>query len=232
MTDRELSYRIELSNQRALNALREFAAAIRRTDQAGAKLTSTQGGLKDVGAEARKTAAELVKVESAARGASGSIASLRSIGGVAASLGLIVAGLEAAKAAFVGLPQAGIQFARSMETSELGMAGILTSMTNIDGRALTLNESLAVSRRIIGQLNQDALATAASSQELIGAFQGILGPALAARMTLDQVRQLTVVGVNAVKSLGLTTVKSGDLVLVPELGTAFLDPFWETPTVS
>jgi len=33
-------------------------------------------------------------------------------------------------------------------------------------------------------------------------------------------------------SLGLTAVKSGDLVLVPELGTAFLDPFWEAPTVS
>jgi glutamine synthetase len=33
-------------------------------------------------------------------------------------------------------------------------------------------------------------------------------------------------------SLGLTSVKSGDLVLVPELGTAFLDPFWEAPTLS
>ena len=33
-------------------------------------------------------------------------------------------------------------------------------------------------------------------------------------------------------SLGLTAVKSGDLVLVPELGTAFLDPFWEAPTIS
>ena len=33
-------------------------------------------------------------------------------------------------------------------------------------------------------------------------------------------------------SLGLTTVKSGDLVLVPELGTAFVDPFWEAPTLS
>jgi glutamine synthetase len=33
-------------------------------------------------------------------------------------------------------------------------------------------------------------------------------------------------------SLGLASVKSGDLVLVPELGTAFLDPFWEVPTVS
>ncbi|HXK10573.1 MAG TPA: type I glutamate--ammonia ligase [Vicinamibacteria bacterium] len=33
-------------------------------------------------------------------------------------------------------------------------------------------------------------------------------------------------------SLGLTAVKSGDLVLVPELGTAFLDPFWDAPTIS
>ncbi|HVO13383.1 MAG TPA: type I glutamate--ammonia ligase [Vicinamibacteria bacterium] len=33
-------------------------------------------------------------------------------------------------------------------------------------------------------------------------------------------------------ALGLTTVKSGDLVLVPELGTGFVDPFWETPTLS
>jgi glutamine synthetase len=33
-------------------------------------------------------------------------------------------------------------------------------------------------------------------------------------------------------SLGLSAVKSGDLSLVPELGTAFVDPFWEVPTLS
>lgn len=33
-------------------------------------------------------------------------------------------------------------------------------------------------------------------------------------------------------SLGLTAVKSGDLVLVPEIGTGFLDPFWDAPTLS
>ena len=203
MTDRELSYRIELSNQRALAALREFAATIRRTDQAGAKLTGTQSGLKAIGTEARSTASELSKVESAARGAGAGVASLRSIGGVAVALGAVVAGLQAAKAAFVGLPQAGIQFSRSMETAELGMAGILVSMTNIDGRAVSMNQALGISRKIIAGLNEDALSTAASSQELVSAFQAILGPALAAKFTLDQVRQLTVVGVNAVKSLGL-----------------------------
>ncbi len=33
-------------------------------------------------------------------------------------------------------------------------------------------------------------------------------------------------------SVGLKSVKAGDMVLVPDLGTAFVDPFWETPTLS
>lgn len=32
-------------------------------------------------------------------------------------------------------------------------------------------------------------------------------------------------------SVGLKSVKSGDMVLVPDLMTAFVDPFWETPTL-
>ena len=33
-------------------------------------------------------------------------------------------------------------------------------------------------------------------------------------------------------SVGLKSVKAGDMVLVPDLGAAFIDPFWETPTLS
>jgi len=33
-------------------------------------------------------------------------------------------------------------------------------------------------------------------------------------------------------SVGLKSVKAGDMVLVPDLTTAFEDPFWETPTLS
>ena len=33
-------------------------------------------------------------------------------------------------------------------------------------------------------------------------------------------------------SVRLKSVKAGDMVLVPDLGTAFLDPFWETATLS
>jgi glutamine synthetase len=33
-------------------------------------------------------------------------------------------------------------------------------------------------------------------------------------------------------SVGLKSVKSGDMVLVPDLATGFVDPFWEVPTLS
>lgn len=33
-------------------------------------------------------------------------------------------------------------------------------------------------------------------------------------------------------SVGLKSVKSGDMVLIPDLATGFMDPFWEAPTLS
>jgi len=33
-------------------------------------------------------------------------------------------------------------------------------------------------------------------------------------------------------AVGLKSVKAGDMVLVPELGTGFIDPFWDAPTLS
>jgi len=33
-------------------------------------------------------------------------------------------------------------------------------------------------------------------------------------------------------AVGLKSVKAGDMVLVPDLGTAFMDPFWDSPTLS
>ena len=33
-------------------------------------------------------------------------------------------------------------------------------------------------------------------------------------------------------AVGLKSVKAGDMVLIPDVTTAFLDPFWESPTLS
>ncbi len=97
----------------------------------------------------------------------------------------------------------GAGFYKSMETNAIGMAGILTSMTTLNGETLKWNDALNISQGIIKNLNDDALKTAATSEELITTFRALLGPGLGAGMTIEQIQKLTTVGVNAVKSLGL-----------------------------
>lgn len=97
----------------------------------------------------------------------------------------------------------GAAFAKNMETNTVGMAGILSSMTQINGKALEWNDAMQISSGIIKQLNDDALKTAATSEELVETFRALLGPGLGAGMTIEQVQKFTTVGVNAVKSLGL-----------------------------
>lgn len=94
-------------------------------------------------------------------------------------------------------------FSMNMETNRIGMAGILSSMTQLNGEALQWNDALAISANLINRMNTEALRTAATSEELVNTFRALLGPGLSAGMDLSQIQQLTTVGVNAVKSLGL-----------------------------
>lgn len=105
--------------------------------------------------------------------------------------------------AITSLPRAGFDFSKELEVSRLGMAGVLGSMTAMNGQQTSFNQGLAIASDMIGKLNDDALRTAATSQELTSVFQALLAPGLSARMTLDEIRELTVVGTNAVKSIGL-----------------------------
>lgn len=98
---------------------------------------------------------------------------------------------------------AGLQFNKAMETNAIGMAGILTSMTTLNGKNMEWNDALKASRSIIKGLNEDALKTAATSEELVDTFHALLGPGLGAGMKIEEIQKLTTTGVNAVKSLGL-----------------------------
>lgn len=94
-------------------------------------------------------------------------------------------------------------FNQSMETNTIGMAGILTSMTQINGQQLEWNDAMKMSSVIIERLNNDALKTSATTEELVTTFRALLGPGLGAGMNIEQIQKFTTVGVNAVKSLGL-----------------------------
>ena len=97
----------------------------------------------------------------------------------------------------------GWEFAKAMETNEVGMAGILSSMTTLGDKELEWNEAMSISKGIIKELNIEAVKTAATTEELVGTFRALLGPGLGADFSIEEIKDFTVVGVNAVKSMGL-----------------------------
>ena len=94
-------------------------------------------------------------------------------------------------------------YAKSLETNQIGIAGILKSMITLNGEQLAWNDAMAMSGKAMKGLQSEALRTAATSKELIETFRALLGPGLSSGMSLDQIVQLSTVGTNAVRSLGL-----------------------------
>ncbi len=116
---------------------------------------------------------------------------------------LLRQGLMQAYSAFESVLAPAVNFSMAMETNQVGMAGILSSMTEINGKSLEWNDAMGISKSIISDLNKEAVKTSATSEELIETFRALLGSGLGAGMNIDQIKEFTVVGVNAVKSLGL-----------------------------
>lgn len=115
----------------------------------------------------------------------------------------LVYGIDAIGQAVTALVSPGWQLANLLETEQIGMAGILSSMTSLHGENLKWNSAMSMSKSIMKDLTVEAAKTAATSEELITTFRALLGPGLGAGMNIDEIKQLTVTGVNAVKSMGL-----------------------------
>lgn len=146
----------------------------------------------------------------AKRSIDGIDSSSRALGPAFASAAGQAAGLVTALTGLYGLADMSAElikrpfgFAKGMETNSLGIAGILQSMTELNGKQLEWNQAMSISQGILHDLNDAALRTAATSEDLVEAFRALLGPGLAAGMDIDQLKEFTTVGVNAVKSLGL-----------------------------
>lgn len=153
--------------------------------------------LKDVSNNAQKTAYSMNSLGNSARNF------VFNAGGIAAG----IAGFQGLTAAIEGTANAVFNFSKSMETNEIGIAGILASMTQLNGRNLEWNQAIGISKSLMKQLNDEALKTAATSEEMITTFRALLGPGLGAGMKTDEIIQLSSVGVNAVKSLGLNSTQ-------------------------
>ena len=161
------------------------------------KITLTDamsGPLRKIEGEATATSKAVINLST----------SLKNYASMGAQMAAGAFGFSALSDSVSQLVSSGLQFNKAMETNAIGMAGILTSMTTINGKNMEWNQALKASQGIIKGLNEDALKTAATSEELVGTFRALLGPGLGAGMKIDEIQKLTTIGVNAVKSLGLS----------------------------
>lgn len=212
---KEVKIKITAENRELLSAINGAVARLR-------SFASSVTGLGNVNIGTDKTVNNLEKVKEKTDSAASSIKGLGSAGSISfntasKSAGTFSDSISSSIAKVAGLIyivkslgdmitsviKPGFDFSKSMETNQIGMAGILQSMTLIDGKAVDFNQAMAISSDMMKKLQQDALRTAASTEDLVNVFRAILSPGLNAGMTLDQIRQLTVVGTNAVKSLGV-----------------------------
>lgn len=149
------------------------------------------------------------KATSTINGVSGAVRSL--IGQFMA-----MAGLTAGVAGLGALVKQGIDFNKTMEDSKGGIAGVLLmtrQYVDAAGKVVTgqgaMNAAFAEASTIQEKLKKDALGTAASYTELVGAFQTALAPAAAAGVTkLDDVREITVMATQAMAALNIPTAQA------------------------
>lgn len=97
----------------------------------------------------------------------------------------------------------GYEYAKSMESSRIGIAGIYASMTEIDGKRTTYQEGLGIANEVVQRLQAAATITAATPTDMVRTFQGLAAPGLGAGMTTDELIKYTTVGVNAAKAMQL-----------------------------
>lgn len=105
-----------------------------------------------------------------------------------------------------------VNFNAKVETAQLGIASLLTAVSDVrDATGQTVDSARALglaqieARKQTQLLRRDALQTAATFDDLLGAFQTAVAPGFQAGLNVDQIRQFTVQISQAATTIGLET---------------------------
>ncbi|WP_371380906.1 hypothetical protein [Sporomusa aerivorans] len=113
----------------------------------------------------------------------------------------IIATVQTVKDTLGSIFGTGITYDKQMETAQLGVAGILMSMTKLNGEQLKLNQAMQISSQTLKQIQENAVKIGLPAEDMISGFQSILGPGLQAKMTMEEIVQITTTGTKAVKTM-------------------------------
>jgi hypothetical protein len=104
----------------------------------------------------------------------------------------------------------GVDFLAQIENAKLGIGALITAQAKLvdgDGKQLnaqqSLNAAMAMGDEQIKKLRISGLQTAATTEQLVSAYQDAVGGGLRAGMSLDQIRVLTVQTVQAAGAMGV-----------------------------
>ena len=113
--------------------------------------------------------------------------------------------------AFTGLIGSSIQFNRTVEDTQIGLAALFTTLGQVSdaqGNLLQGGQAYAEATRIaasqMDKLRIDALRTTATFEQLVSTFQIAIAPGLAAGLQLDEIRELSVLVSQAAGAVGVS----------------------------
>jgi len=208
---KEVKVKITAENQGLYNVIASSIAKLQQFAGAVAGLNNTKldglaSSFKGVESAANGAASAAGKVGAAgasgmgkASGAAGSL--LSGFTGLIAKAGVFLIVLNKIKDFLLGILKPGFDFTADMESNQLGIAGILQSMTLLNGKAVNFSDAMAISSDMMFKLQADAVRTSATADELVTAFRALVAPGIGAGMSLEQIRKLTVTGTVAVKAI-------------------------------
>jgi hypothetical protein len=165
-------------------------------EQAGAVLSEVGGALAALGPVAIAVVAALAVL-------------LAAVAALAIGFVGLGAGVAVGAVALVAVAKQGLEAHRQLEQVQLGIAAIITSLAQVKVAGLPVEgaEKFAAAMRIaadqVAKLRVDAINTTATFEQIAPAFQAALAPGLAAGLSLDQIREITVKVVQAAGALGI-----------------------------
>lgn len=200
------------AEQAALDKLNPTVQGKRKAEELIARRSVAQAELaqlRQLGREdliTRQLRRQAGELASSARSANSLLFTFRRLVGVLAAFQIARAVVQG----FRDLVTLGISFNDEVRQAEIGIAGLITGLSDVrtaQGQSVDLANEYAraqgEARRQVALLRQDALRTTATFQQLLQTFQVAIAPGFAAGLNLDEIRKLSVSISQAATAIGL-----------------------------
>ncbi len=169
--------------------------------------TSTKATKASTAAIKRKTRAQRASIRVTRLNVRSVLSLRRSIISLGAALGAFLVARQ-----FIRFTRLGIEFNRTIEDSTLGIASLISATGQIadeQGRLLGITEELPaaikIATRELNKLRIAGLQTAATTTQLVDAFQQAVGPGLTAGIDIGEIQQLAIRIAQAAAAIKLPT---------------------------